>query len=281
MMNNTLVNTQSSNKCSIVAEIGWNHMGDMELAERMIISASESGADICKFQTWSEDNLKNGSWDDDGRREIYKKAQLSKDDHLLLKRICENNSVKFLTSVFNKNDLHFLGELNKDMIKIPSHEVYNLELIEAAIEMFDTVLVSTGAAKWEEIKKIIDIVDSEKLILMHCVSTYPCPSEKINLPRMEKLKELTGTVGYSGHYPGIDDAIAAMCHGATIIEKHFTIDQDLPGRDNKFAILPEQMKVLADFRDKYEKMNIDRGLDLQECEIDTFDNYRGRWSKNG
>jgi sialic acid synthase SpsE len=256
-------------------------MGDMELAERMIISASENGADFCKFQTWSEDNLKNGSWDDDGRRGIYKKAQLSKEDHLLLKRICENNSVKFLTSVFNKNDLHFIGELNKDMIKIPSHEVYNLELIEAAVEIFDTVLVSTGAAKWEEVMDMMDLVNSDKLVLMHCVSTYPCPPENINLPRLKELKKINGIVGYSGHFSGIDDSIAAICHGATFIEKHFTIDQELPGRDNKFSVLPEDVKALSDFRDNYEKMNIDLGLDLQECEMDTYKNYRGRWSKNG
>jgi len=265
---------------TIIAEIGWNHMGEMKLAEKMIISAAQSGADICKFQTWSEPNLKGGSWDNDGRREIYKKAQLSQDDHLLLKNICEKNSVKFLTSVFNKNDLQFLGELNMDMIKIPSHEVYNLELIQAAADAFETVLVSTGAAKWEEVKKITDIIDFNKLVLMHCVSTYPCQSEKINLPRMEELKFFNGVVGYSGHYQGIHDAIAAICHGATIVEKHFTIDQDLPGRDNKFAILPKQMKILADFRDNYVKMNIDRGLDLQENEMDTYQNYRGRWSKD-
>ena len=90
----------------------------------------------------------------------------------------------------------------------------------------------------------------------------------------------TDFIGYSGHYHGIDDAIAAMCHGATFVEKHFTIDQNLPGRDNKFSILPRQMKELADFRDNYEKMNIDLGMDLQDCEEDTYENYRGRWSKN-
>ena len=266
---------------TIIAEIGWNHMGDMDLAERMIISAAQSGADICKFQTWSEGKLKGGSWDNDGRREIYKKAQLSQDDHLLLKNICEKNSVKFMTSVFNKNDLEFLSELNMDMIKVPSHEVYNLELIEATVEIFDTVLVSTGAAKWDEVKNIYKSVTSKKLVPMHCVSTYPCPPENINLPRLEELKKINSIVGYSGHFSGIDDGIAAMCHGATIIEKHFTIDQDLPGRDNKFAILPNEMKALCDFRDNYGKMNIDLGLDLQECEMDTYENYRGRWSKDG
>jgi len=268
-------------KINIIAEIGWNHMGDMDLAAKMINKAAKNGVDICKFQTWSVDKLKPGVWDKDGRREIYKKAQLSKEDHSYLKTICENNSVEFLTSVFNINDLVFLSELNMEMIKIPSHEVHNLELIKASVDLFDIILISTGAAKWLEVEKIIEAVDPEKLVFMHCVSTYPCPPENINLPRMQKLKDYTSAVGYSGHFTGIDDAISAICHGATFIEKHFTIDQDLPGRDNKFAILPKQMRSLTDFRDKYEKMNIDLGLDLQECELDTYENYRGRWSKNG
>ena len=126
----------------------------------------------------------------------------------------------------------------------------------------------------------LESIDYNKLVFMHCVSTYPCSLDKINLPRMEKLKQFNNIVGYSGHYAGIDDAIAAICHGATLIEKHFTIDQDLPGRDNKFAILPEQIKALAEFRNNYLQMNLDLGLDLQECEMDTYENYRGRWSKD-
>ena len=268
-------------KIKIIAEIGWNHMGNIDLAKEMINVATENGADFCKFQTWSEKKLKTGSWDKDGRREIYKKAELSKDDHILLKDFCETNSVEFLTSIFNLDDIEFLRRLGMQFIKIPSHEVYNLELIQESIDKFNYVLVSTGAAKWEEIIKIKDISNSRKLIFMHCVSSYPCPPEKINLPRMEKLKSLSKSIGYSGHYLGIDDAISAICHGASFIEKHFTIDKNLPGRDNKFAILPDELKALADFRDNYEKMNIDLGLDLQDCEMDTYENYRGRWSKNG
>ena len=139
-------------------------MGDMDLAEQMIIKAAKCGADICKFQTWSEKKLKPGVWDEDGRREIYKKAQISAEDHLLLMEICEKYSVQFLTSVFNINDLNFLGQLDLDMIKIPSHEVYNLDLIKAASEIFNTVLVSTGAAKWEEVEKIVKSISQDKLI---------------------------------------------------------------------------------------------------------------------
>tara|TARA_B100000945_G_C20412832_1_gene613509 strand:+ start:361 stop:1167 length:807 start_codon:yes stop_codon:yes gene_type:complete len=264
----------------IIAEIGWNHMGDIDLAKKMISSAAENGSDYCKFQTWSEENLKSGPWDSDGRRDIYKKAQLSHDDHFILKEFCEEKSINFLTSIFNIDDLEYLKTLNMNMIKIPSHEVHNIELIKATTNIFDKVLISTGAAKWSEIKSIYDSVDTEKVIFMHCVSAYPCPIEKINLPRMQKLKELSKIIGYSGHYTGIDDAVSAICHGASYVEKHFTIDKKLPGRDNKFAILPNEINKLANFRDNYTKMNIDLGLDLQECEMDTYENYRGRWSKN-
>ena len=168
----------------IIAEIGWNHMGNMDLAEKMIKSASKCGVDFCKFQTWSEKNLKPGPWDTDGRREIYIKSELSKDDHKFLIDVCNDNDILFFTSVFNINDLEFLSTLNLNYIKIPSHEVYNLELITESAKLFENVLVSTGAAKWSEIEDIKNNVKSDNLIYMHCVSAYPCPSDKINLPRI-------------------------------------------------------------------------------------------------
>ena len=264
----------------IIAEIGWNHLGNMDLAEEMIVSAVRNGADICKFQTWNVNNLKSGSWDKNGRREIYKKAQLSFEQHIQLKNICDRENAEFATSISNIYDCSILKELDFSLIKIPSPEVNNLDLIRAAVEQFNIVLVSTGAAKWNEVTQIIEGISANNLVLMHCVSTYPCPIENINLPRLDKLSEISKQVGYSGHYLGIDDAVAAICRGAIYIEKHFTINSDLEGRDNKFSILPEDLKELSEFRNNYEKMNLDLGLDLQECEIDTFENYRGRWSKD-
>lgn len=253
-------------------------MGDMKLAEKMIVRAAESGADICKFQTWSERSLRPGPWDQDGRREIYRNAELSKEDHFFLKALCEKNSVNFLTSVFSVHDLEWLGELGISMIKIPSHEVHNVELIKAAASVFDTLMISTGAAIWTEVERIMGLLDIDRTILMHCVSAYPCPPGKVNLKRMEALRMLGGVVGYSGHYVGIEDAIAAICSGAMFVEKHFTIDQSLPGRDNRFAVLPDEIKRLALFRDVHLEMMEDHGLDLQDCEADIFNNYRGRWS---
>lgn len=265
-------------KIELIAEIGWNHMGNIDLAKKMILSAKNSGADYAKFQTWSVKNLCSGDWDQDGRKEIYKKAELSQEMHEELFDFCQKQNIKFLTSLFNLEDLSKLRNINLKTIKVPSHEVYNIKLIETLTDMYETVLVSTGAAKWEEIKKITKIKNFKKIIFMHCVSAYPCNFEDLNFNKFEKLKILSDNqIGYSGHYVGIDDAKIAINLGANVIEKHFTVDNDLPGRDNKFALLPKKFKDLSDYRKKYICMRKNLNLDLQESEMDIFDKYRGRW----
>ena len=261
----------------LIAEIGWNHLGDLSLAEKMIIEASKNGADICKFQSWDPDDLKEGDWDNDGRKEIYKKAALSIDDHMKLKNICDKYSVKFMTSIFHEKFINIEKNLNKSISKIPSHEVHNKKLVKKMVNNFDVTLISTGASYWEEILNYKELFNSGKLIPMHCVSSYPCIDENINLPRINKIKELSKTYGYSGHLKNINDAIAAICFGCKYIEKHFTIDKNLPGRDNLNAILPNELKELYEFKSSFQKMNIDKGNDLQKEELDIFNNYRGRW----
>ncbi len=264
----------------IIAEIGWNHMGDMDLAKKMIDSAVESGANICKFQTWSEKKLGKGSWDNDDRREIYKKAELSEENHFLLRDYCIKKKVKFLSSVFDLDGINIMHKVNPSLVKIASQEIYNLELIENCLKRFEKVIISTGASKWKEVLKLKELNNNENLIVMHCVSSYPCASENVNMPKLNELKKNFNNVGYSGHFAGIDDAILALVHGAKYVEKHFTTDRNLPGRDNKFALLPEDMKQLCNFRDNLSKMLIDKGADYQKCEEDVFKNYRGRWTSN-
>tara|TARA_X000000950_G_scaffold287803_1_gene401739 strand:+ start:3161 stop:3970 length:810 start_codon:yes stop_codon:yes gene_type:complete len=265
----------------LIAEIGWNHMGDMELAKEMIKAASDAGADIVKFQTWSEKNLKKGPWDTDGRRDIYKKAELKNNDYDILLDCCLENNIQFCTSIFNINDIAFLDNDRIKLIKIPSHEIHNYELITKVIDNFDFTIISTGASLWSEILELKKILrnNENKYSILHCVSSYPCPIEKINFKRYFKLRELFKNVGYSGHYHGVDDAIFAIANQATFVEKHFTIDKDLPGRDNKFALLPNEFAHLSSFRDLNSKMMIDNGLDYLDIEKDTYENYRGRWSK--
>ena len=267
-------------KIFIIAEIGWNHLGKISLAKKMIDAAVKNGADFCKFQTWNEKTLRDGPWDKDGRREIYKKAQLTEEDHYTLKKYCKKKGVSFFTSVFNKSQIKFLKRINPNIIKIPSPEVNNIEMIKEASKNFKIVLVSTGASKWREILKLRKSVKRNNLIFMHCVSAYPCMLENVNLKRMQYFKKLSKIIGYSGHLPGVEDAIASISQGASYVEKHFTINKKLPGRDNKFALMPEELKKISDFRDAFQKMIKFHGLDFQKQEMDIYKNYRGRWSKN-
>lgn len=257
----------------LIAEVGWNHMGDMDLAATMIQAAAESGADYVKFQTWSENRLKPGPWDSDGRRDIYKKAQLTPDNHAFLKERCDEYGVKFLTSCFCPDDLEMIRELT-DEVKIASTECNNIPLVSKALDMFNRLFISTGATTAQEYKLWAFY---EKVYLLHCVSAYPCPAEQVNLSKLIYISTLTDRFGYSGHYQGIWDAIAAISLGARVVEKHFTTDNSLPGRDNKFAILPHQFKQIRKYVDELPSMLLDHGNDFQGKEKDVRENYAGRW----
>ena len=195
-----------------------------------------------------------------------------------------SKKIKFLTSVFNEKDINWLSKLSNYAIKIPSHEVYNIELIRRSLNKFKNVIISTGAAKWYEVLKIQKLINKLKkqkqVCILHCVSTYPCELKNANLKRINSLKKLFKNVGYSGHCEGIQDGVASSSFNIKLIEKHFTINKNLPGRDNKFAILPNELKELSDFYNSKILMEIDRGKNLQKSELDTYKNYRGRWKKN-
>ena len=261
----------------IIAEIGWNHMGDLDLAKKMIVAASENGSDFVKTQFFSTKNLKPGPWDNDGRRDIYEKAQLTIEKYLELKEFCSKKNIKFFTSVFTLEDLKKILEYEKDYIKIPSAEANNIELINFASENFNNVLISTGTLKQSEIQKISDIVLKDKLTLLHCVSSYPCKDEDINLPKINHLKKYSNSVGFSDHTQGIIATILSIPYKLTYIEKHFTIDQSLPGRDNKFAILPKDLFELKKSISLFEKANIDHGENYLKCEEEVRNVYARRW----
>ena len=264
----------------IIAEIGWNHCGDMKLAKQMAKAAQESGATYAKYQTWSVDRLKPGSWDDDGRRQIYEKAELSRQDHIELINYCNKIGIKFLSSVFSVDDAILLFQLGCKEVKIPSFESRNHELITYCSNNFDTIFMSTGTSTFEEIKDSINCANHENLYLLHCVSSYPCEPKIANINRMKWLQgiNLKTKVGYSDHIQGVESAKVAIEFGAQVLEKHFTIDNNLPGRDNKFAILPSDLANLSSYIKLREEMQIDHGLDYQKCEIDSRNNYTGRFN---
>ena len=142
----------------VIAEIGWNHMGNMDLAMSMIDSASESGASFAKFQTWSVSRLKSGEWDNDGRRDIYDKAELSKSDHIKLLNRCKEKDIGFMSSCFSLPDASLLFELGISVVKIPSFEVRNTELILYCLSHFDHIIISTGTASTHDIEELSRLV---------------------------------------------------------------------------------------------------------------------------
>lgn len=261
----------------IIAEIGWNHMGDMVLAKEMISAAAENGADYAKFQTWSVDRLKAGSWDTDGRKEIYEKAELSQEKHIELKEFCESQRIQFMSSAFSVKDAELLKSINCDNVKIASFENTNGALLKYVNLHFKNIFISTGTSIFSEFSESMKIINQDKTTVLHCVSSYPCLPMNANLPKLTKLKKIAKHIGYSDHIQGVEVAKMALEYDIEVIEKHFTINNDLPGRDNKFAILPEELKDLKTYIHQRQEAFTDLGDDYQSIEEDARKNYRGRF----
>lgn len=262
-----------------IAEIGWNFVGDLSLAFDMVKSASDANATFAKFQVWNPKFLKEGPWDTDGRREIYEKASLDTGKLRELHGACVSTGVGFLASVFETRSLDILASIDTECVKIPSHECNNWTLIDAAISTFRSVFLSVGAIDKVELEHLLsEYAGNPKVTLMHCVSTYPLSPVNVNLPKLIRLRQKCSKLGYSSHYTGIEDAVAATALGVTLIEKHFTVDRDLPGRDNKFALLPDDFTQMVASCDIIAQMLTDRGDGVQEVEVDVANVMRGRWN---
>lgn len=266
-------------KMEIVAEIGWNFLGEMSLAQRMIEDAKDSGATTAKFQYWTEKKLKPGPWDSDGRREIYQNAQLTETDLNQLQKICKIVGIEFLISCFNAEDAEYLRSLGVTKIKIPSHEVANVKLHTYCAKNFLKSYVSLGAGSYQELQSAAAIYNqlNSDWVGMHCVSSYPCPLEKINLPKLTSLNDFVKTLGLSDHTSDVITPALSIPYGVQVIEKHFTSDNDLPGRDNKFALNPEKFQEMVTLIKSALSANTDHGLNASPLEADTIKNYRGRW----
>jgi N,N'-diacetyllegionaminate synthase len=266
--------------CKVIAEIGWNFMGDMAIAEKMIVSAKSSGADVAKFQYWDPSKLKPGPWDHDGRLEIYKAAALNEEKIRLLMRLCDENNIEFLISAFNASDASFISSLGIKKLKIPSHEVANTALHSFAANNFEEVYVSLGAGTSSEVEQACEVYNSVEGLFwvgMHCVSSYPCGPEHANLPRLRYLSNLCKNLGYSDHTSDVVTPSISLAFGSRVVEKHFTIDKELPGRDNKFALDPDEFFQMVENIRNAEKSCFYHGPEPRDIEKDTMTNYRGRW----
>ena len=251
------------NKVIIIAEAGVNHNGDIELAKKLIDVAVMAEVDYVKFQTFKPENLvskvakkaeyqiKNTQNSSEGQFEMLKKLELSHDQHHELIAYCKKKNISFLSTAFDLDSLSFLSELGLLMVKIPSGEITNLPYLRKAAELFSEVIISTGMSTIKEISDALNVfiqsgISKEKITILHCNTEYPTPMQDVNLHAMLSIhKEFGINVGYSDHTLGIEVPIAAVAMGAKVIEKHFTIDRNLPGPDQLASIEPKELKAMV------------------------------------
>jgi len=249
-------------KVQIIAEIGVNHNGKMDLALELIDVASNAGADIVKFQT-SLPNLVTSKYapkadyqlsstdSSETLLEMCTKLTLSFEDTKTLKVYAEKKGIKFLSSPFDLVSIDFLNKLGLDCFKIPSGEITNLPYLKKIGGLRKKVIMSTGMANLEEIKVSTDILINsgtlkEKIIILHCNTEYPTPMEDVNLSAMLTIRdELDVQVGYSDHTLGIEIPIAATAMGATVIEKHFTLSREMEGPDHRASLEPNELTAMV------------------------------------
>lgn len=245
----------------IIAEAGVNHNGDISIAKKMIYAAKEAKADFIKFQTFKSENLvlknaqkaeyqKASTGKDETQISMLKKLELTYDEFTELKKECENVGIGFLSTPFDFESIDFLHSIGMKIWKIPSGEVTNLPYLIKIAKYGQPVIISTGITDMPEVKYAVGILKnygSDKITVMHCTTQYPAPIEEANLSAIPNMKkELSLDIGYSDHTEGILTPIIAVAMGASVIEKHFTLDRNMSGPDHKASIEPDDFKLMVE-----------------------------------
>lgn len=244
----------------VIAEAGVNHNGSLDLALRLVDAAKESGADAVKFQTFHAGSLVTQHADKaayqqrsvPGSRsqlEMLRDLELTHSDFEMIQRHCESRGIEFLSSAFDEHSLRFLDALGMRCFKVPSGEVTNLPLLECIGALGKPVILSTGMCWLSEVEKALRVLDEAgagEVTLLHCVTEYPAPLEQVNLAAMATLRNAFGRqVGYSDHTAGIDIPIAAVALGASVLEKHFTLDTRMAGPDHTASLAPNRFRHMV------------------------------------
>ncbi len=256
----------------IIAEAGVNHNGSIKLAKELIDVAVESGADAVKFQTFKAENLvsktaekadyqKKTTDASESQFDMIKKLELNVSTHKELLTYCQEKGIMFLSTPFDHNSINLLSDLGLQIFKIPSGEITNLPYLRHIGSLRKKVVLSTGMSNLQEVKDALAILINagtlkENITVLHANTMYPTPLEDVNLNAMLTIQQECGVaVGYSDHTLGIEVDIAAVAMGASIIEKHFTLDKTMDGPDHKASLEPEELKAMV-----YSIRNIERAL---------------------
>lgn len=248
------------NKVIIIAEAGVNHNGDLEIAKKLIDTAAIAGANYVKFQTFRPENIvsryakkaayqKETTDNTESQLEMLKKLELKKEYHPVLIEYAKRKGIQFLSTPFDLDSIDFLAALDLPLFKIPSGDITNLPYLEKIGKLQKPVILSTGMSTLAEVEKAVGVLRKSgcsEISVLHCNTEYPTPYEDVNLKAMITLRDkLSIPVGYSDHTPGIEVPIAAVAMGAEIIEKHFTLDRNMEGPDQKASLEPDELKAMV------------------------------------
>ena len=246
----------------IIAEAGVNHNGDIVLAKKLIDAAADAGADLVKFQTFNADRLvTHGAAKADyqikttdgaeTQHAMLRRLELSPEMHKELIAHCQMREIGFFSTAFDIESVNFLAALGQNIFKIPSGEITNLPYLRHIGQLRKEVILSTGMANLGEVEAALEIFEAagtprSQITVLHCTTEYPTPMSEVNLRAMQTMRVAFGVqVGYSDHTQGIEVAIAAVAMGASVIEKHFTLDRNLPGPDHKASLEPQELKAMV------------------------------------
>lgn len=246
----------------IIAEAGVNHNGNINLAKSLVEKAAEAGADYIKFQTFkAERNISKfapkadyqirNDGNTETQLEMVKKLELNEQAHAELIEHCRTCKVKFLSTPFDFESIDLLKKLGITIGKIPSGEITNLPYLQKMASVFPDIILSTGMSDMNEIREAVNILlfngaKKERITILHCNTEYPTPMEDVNLLAMLQIQTELGTaIGYSDHTQGIEVPIAAVALGASVIEKHFTMDRNLQGPDHKASLEPNELMAMV------------------------------------
>ena len=246
----------------IIAEAGVNHNGDLVLAKQLIDVAADAGADLVKFQTFSADRLatreaKKADYQSvttgsaETQHQMLSRLELSAQMHHELIAYCATRNIGFFSTGFDIESIDFLISLGINHVKIPSGEITNLPYLRHIVQFSKSVIISTGMAVMGDIEAAINVLEQAGTVrslitVLHCTTEYPTPMAEVNLRAMQSMQAAFGVeVGYSDHTAGIEVAIAAAVLGGTVIEKHFTLDKNLPGPDHKASLEPDELKAMV------------------------------------
>lgn len=249
------------NKIKIIAEAGVNHNGSLKEAKKLVDCASDAGADYVKFQSFIADDLaiklspkasyqKIGTKKNETQHEMLKKLELSENDYLTLKKYCKKKKIIFLSSPFSIKSFNFLNKIGIKTIKIPSGEIDNLPFLKHIGSFKKRIILSSGISSLKEVSNAVKILNKagtpkNKITVLHCNSEYPTPFKNVNLNAMNTIKHKIGVeVGYSDHTLGHIVPVAAVALGASIIEKHFTLNKKNRGPDHKASLSPSELREM-------------------------------------